>query len=128
MSVVLVLLLLPRFGTAGYILTVYITELLNGALSLIRLLCIIRPRLSFPLDICTPVAAACTLTMLCRTAPVSVLIGSLGSSTVGICALITAYIVLYSAAVLLPTVLLRKKRRSGCAEISKKGLLISSKL
>ena len=128
MSVVLVLLLLPRFGTAGYILTVYITELLNGALSLIRLLRIIRPQLSFPLDICTPVAAACTLTVLCRTAPVSVLIGSLGSSTVGICALITTYIVLYSAAVFLPTALLRKKRRGGCAEISKKGLLISSKL
>lgn len=71
MSIVLVIVLLPRFGTAGYILTVYITELVNGALSLIRLLHIIRPRLCFSTDICLPAETACMLSVICRPQPIS---------------------------------------------------------
>ena len=37
-SVMLVCLLLPRFGIYGYIITVYFTELINAALSIVRLL------------------------------------------------------------------------------------------
>lgn len=37
-SVILVLILLPKFGIAGYIITVYFTEILNAALSITRLL------------------------------------------------------------------------------------------
>lgn len=38
LSVILVWLLLPRLGILGYILTVYFTEILNDALSILRLL------------------------------------------------------------------------------------------
>ncbi|MFR3310741.1 MAG: polysaccharide biosynthesis C-terminal domain-containing protein, partial [Christensenellales bacterium] len=128
MSIVLVIVLLPRFGTAGYILTVYITELVNGALSLIRLLHIIRPRLCFSTDICLPAATACMLSVICRTAPISAFVEQLGGTTAGICASITLYILIYSAAVFLPAAILRKKRTSTGTEISEKGLLLETKL
>ena len=38
LSVILVLILIPRMGIYGYILTIYITELMNAALSIVRLL------------------------------------------------------------------------------------------
>ncbi len=38
LSIVLVVILLPRFGTEGYILTIYIAELFNAALSISRLM------------------------------------------------------------------------------------------
>ncbi len=128
MSIVLVIVLLPRFGTAGYILTVYITELVNGALSLIRLLHIIRPRLCFSTDICLPAATTCMLSVICRTAPISAFVEQLGGTTAGICASITLYILIYSAAVFLPAAILRKKRTSTGTEISEKGLLLETKL
>ena len=40
LSVILVIVLLPRLGIVGYIVTVYFTELINAALSISRLLCI----------------------------------------------------------------------------------------
>ncbi len=48
LSVILVLILLPRFGITGYIMTVYFTELINAALSVTRLLTIsgIRPKVT----------------------------------------------------------------------------------
>ncbi len=47
LSVILVILLLPRFGILGYVLTVYFTELVNSALSLTRLLTVthVRPKI-----------------------------------------------------------------------------------
>lgn len=122
MSVVLVLLLLPRFGTAGYILTVYITELLNGALSLFRLLRIVRPGLSFSADILLPVTAACTLTLLCGGSDVSPLIESCRGSALALCLLVTLYIAVYSAAVFLPLALSGKKIRDKRTKILSKGL------
>ncbi len=46
LSVILVLILLPKFGIEGYILTVYFTETVNAALSITRLLCVsgFKPR------------------------------------------------------------------------------------
>lgn len=46
MSVILVIILLPRFGITGYIITVYFTEILNATLSITRLLNVsgIKPR------------------------------------------------------------------------------------
>jgi stage V sporulation protein B len=38
LSVVFVLILIPRMGIYGYILTIYITELMNASLSIVRLL------------------------------------------------------------------------------------------
>jgi stage V sporulation protein B len=40
LSVVLVIVLLPKFGIVGYIITVYFTELVNATLSITRLLSI----------------------------------------------------------------------------------------
>lgn len=46
LSILLVILLLPRFGILGYIMTVYFTEIINFAFSLGRLLVVakVRPR------------------------------------------------------------------------------------
>ena len=47
LSVILVVLLLPRYGILGYIMTVYFTEIINFAFSLGRLLVVakVRPRI-----------------------------------------------------------------------------------
>ena len=47
LSLVLVVLLLPRFGISGYLFTVYLTEILNATLSITRLLSVtnLRPPL-----------------------------------------------------------------------------------
>ncbi|MBR4295633.1 MAG: oligosaccharide flippase family protein [Clostridia bacterium] len=46
LSIILVIILLPNYGIFGYIITIYITELANAALSILRLISItdIRPR------------------------------------------------------------------------------------
>lgn len=47
LSVILVWILLPRFGITGYIITVYFTEILNASLSITKLLDVsgVKPRL-----------------------------------------------------------------------------------
>ena len=47
LSVVLVVLLIPRYGILGYIITVYFTELINATLSITRLLSLsnVKPRI-----------------------------------------------------------------------------------
>jgi stage V sporulation protein B len=44
LSVLLVWILLPRFGIMGYVMTVYFTELLNATLSITKLLCVTKVR------------------------------------------------------------------------------------
>ena len=44
LSVILVWVLLPRYGIMGYIVTVYFTEIINATLSITRLLCATRVR------------------------------------------------------------------------------------
>ena len=44
-SVILVIILVPRFGVPGYIFTIYFTEILNTTLSLARMIAITKPRL-----------------------------------------------------------------------------------
>jgi stage V sporulation protein B len=44
LSVILVIILLPRFGIMGYVMTVYFTELINAALSIARLFSVIKIR------------------------------------------------------------------------------------
>lgn len=48
LSIILVIILLPHYGIWGYIITIYITELANAALSILKLISItdIRPRVS----------------------------------------------------------------------------------
>lgn len=42
LSVILVIILIPRFGILGYVITVYFTELINATLSITRLLTVIK--------------------------------------------------------------------------------------
>ena len=42
LSVILVWILLPRYGIIGYIVTVYFTELINATLSITKLLCVTK--------------------------------------------------------------------------------------
>lgn len=44
LSVILVWILLPRYGIMGYIITVYFTELTNAILSITRLLCVTKTK------------------------------------------------------------------------------------
>ena len=44
LSVLLVWILLPRFGIAGYVMTVYFTEIVNATLSITKLLCVTKVR------------------------------------------------------------------------------------
>ena len=44
LSVILVWILLPRFGIMGYVITVYFTETVNATLSITKLLCVTRVR------------------------------------------------------------------------------------
>ncbi len=44
-SVILVIILVPRFGVNGYIFTIYFTEILNTTLSLARMIAITKPKL-----------------------------------------------------------------------------------
>ena len=58
LSVILVWLLLPRFGVMGYIITVYFTELLNAALSITKLICVTRPKIKLGDWIIKPILSA----------------------------------------------------------------------
>ena len=44
-SVILVIILVPKFGVGGYIFTIYFTEMLNTTLSLARMIAIVKPKL-----------------------------------------------------------------------------------
>ena len=44
-SVILVIILVPKFGVGGYIFTIYFTEILNTTLSLVRMIAIVKPKL-----------------------------------------------------------------------------------
>ena len=44
-SVILVIILVPKFGVNGYIFTIYFTEILNTTLSLARMIAITKPKL-----------------------------------------------------------------------------------
>jgi len=54
LSVILVIFLLPAFGIEGYIMTVYFTELINGALSITRLISVSKVKPSIYKNILIP--------------------------------------------------------------------------
>lgn len=58
LSVVMVWVLLPIMGVNGYIVTVYLCEVLNGALSLYRLLSVTKIKIPIISDIVKPLAGA----------------------------------------------------------------------
>jgi stage V sporulation protein B len=58
LSVILVRMLLPRFGIMGYIATVYFTESVNAALSITKLLLVTKTRVRVLDWIAKPILAA----------------------------------------------------------------------
>ncbi len=68
-SVILVVILVPRFGVAGYIFTIYFTEILNTTLSLVRMIALTRPGLRIFGHVFGPIAciagATATVRLLC---------------------------------------------------------------
>ena len=57
LSVILVALLLPKFGIIGYVITVYFTELVNLTLSLFKLLCVTQTKIQIINWIAKPIAS-----------------------------------------------------------------------
>ena len=74
-SVITVALLVPRMGIMGYLVTIYITEILNAALSITRLLYIsgFRPKLHLVLlrPLASAVGATCIAKLLFFAVPVA---------------------------------------------------------
>jgi stage V sporulation protein B len=74
-SVISVALLVPRMGIMGYLVTIYITEILNAALSITRLLHIsgFRPKLHLVLlrPLASAVGATCLAKLLLHALPVA---------------------------------------------------------
>ena len=82
-SVILVGILIPRYGIYGYILTVYFTETLNATLSITRLLRITSIKPLILRRILFPLLSVITATQISRLCPISSLISiSTPSSTV----------------------------------------------
>ena len=111
-SVLLVWLLLPRFGIYGYIITIYVTELLNAALSILRLLNIGEMSPCLTAWIVKPVGAivgATCLTRLlypCLVSPTAPFPG-----TVGLVVLIITVLFLYVTFLLLLGAIQKKDAR-----------------
>jgi len=66
LSVVLVLILIPRMGIIGYVITIYFTELINASLSIARLLKIGKMKLRFFKWLISPVIAVVGATTILR--------------------------------------------------------------
>lgn len=66
MSVILVWILLPRFGILGYVITVYFTELLNAALSITKLITVTKTQIRISDCIIKPLIAIILSTSLLR--------------------------------------------------------------
>jgi stage V sporulation protein B len=65
-SVLLVWVLTPRMGIMGYVVTIYVTELLNAALSIVRLFNVISPRPRIVAWVITPLVSIVAATSLTR--------------------------------------------------------------
>ena len=66
LSVILVWLLLPRFGIMGYVMTVYFTEIINATLSITKLLLVTKPRVKIFDWIVKPLCAVIAATASSR--------------------------------------------------------------
>ena len=66
LSVILVWVLLPRYGIMGYIVTVYFTELINATLSITKLLCVTKIKFKIFEWVSKPIAAIISATFITR--------------------------------------------------------------
>lgn len=97
LSVILVCFLVPRYGIMGYIVTIYIAEIVNASLSIGRLLQVTRFKMPVkqlivaPLFCAVGAGAICNLIFYLFKLPVGVL-----STVIGILAFILLYFILMS--------------------------------
>ena len=66
LSVILVWVLLPRYGIMGYIITVYFTEIINATLSITKLLCVTKVRFKVFAWVAKPIIAIIVSTAATR--------------------------------------------------------------
>jgi stage V sporulation protein B len=66
LSVILVWVLLPRYGIMGYIITVYFTEIINATLSITKLLCVTKVRFKVFAWVAKPIIAIIASTAATR--------------------------------------------------------------
>jgi stage V sporulation protein B len=101
LSVLLVWVLLPVFGIRGYLITIYVTELLNAALSIARLLQLGKPDVRVMDWVAKPLLAAIGSSLLTRTLLSRGALPSLLSPTVRLVCYVIVYLMLYSSLLVL---------------------------
>lgn len=116
LSVILVLILLPRFGIMGYIMTVYFTETVNATLSVTKLLIVTKIRVRIFDWIVKPLASVILATHL--GAALLSCFGSYASGRLGIALHVLLLTALYFVFLLITRALsLKKLSRSLCGFI-----------
>lgn len=106
LSVILVIILIPRFEVLGYVMTVYFTEIVNASLSIARLFTVVKIRPKVLPWVVRPVFCVIISTFLTK-----VFIGRFGrfsTETIEV----AAHVLLAASLYLLLTVIFRKKERS----------------
>lgn len=66
LSVICVILLLPKFGIVGYVITIYLTEIINASLSIIKLLSITGMHTNIKKWVFAPLLSVIGASSLCR--------------------------------------------------------------
>ena len=93
LSILLVLLILPRMGAVGYVLVIIIAEVFNFALSITGLTGAISLRFNALRSLLFPLASAFLSGTLCKRLPT-------GEGAIGLCVKILVFLALYLAAVI----------------------------
>lgn len=94
LSILLVLLILPRMGAVGYVLVIIIAEVFNFSLSITGLTGALSVKLDFVRSLLLPLSAAFASGAVCRRLP-------LGENALGLCVKIILCVLLYLFAVIL---------------------------
>lgn len=108
LSVILVIILIPRFEIFGYVMTVYFTEIVNASLSIARLFSVVKIRPRFVAWVARPLACVITATLITK-----LFIERFGRFSTET-AVVTAHVILASAIYLLLVVVFRNvKKKDG---------------
>ena len=118
LSVILVVILLPRFGIDGYIMTVYFTELINATLSITRLITVskIKPRVI--MRVIKPLI--CTVISTTLVKQLSLLPSRLSSNTLQVVLHVSLTVAVYLSLLFLLGTLKTKKIKKGLKLLTNK--------
>lgn len=109
LSVILVWILLPRYGIMGYIITVYFTEIINATLSITKLLCVSKIKFKIFEWLIKPIIAVIASTAITRFSLYK--LGSFAQSKLEIAIHIAVISLLYLVLLLLVRAISAKKIR-----------------